>query len=316
MVTERAGPPAVAIPAWVTAALGARLSDVARLPWGFTNETWAATAPTGERFAVTRMRSGGAAAFVVGRGPAIARRLAAAGLDVPIPDVARSLRAKRVVVSSWIEGTPAMLRLDGPAGAEAVGRAAALAWRRLADVDATGLALDVTWARPEALASAASAWLETVRSETSSTTTAVVERLIETTRPTSPAARASIPTAFVHGDLVPANVLLRDTGVALLDLESARMGDPLLDAAWFRWIVAYHHPALAPAAWGGFAVAAGLADLSGSQEARLAAYPVLRILEILATAGLQPLPRRRWLAQLDAATALAEPGSTLARNPG
>jgi aminoglycoside phosphotransferase (APT) family kinase protein len=302
MVTLRADVRSVTVPAWVTAALGTGLTDVERLPWGFTNETWGASFPTGERFAVTRMVSERAAGFVIGRGPETARRLADAGLDVPVPDVGRSLRAERVVVSSWIEGAPAMLRLNGRGGAEAVGRAAALAWRRLADVDVAGLALDETWARPLVLAGAGKDWLDRARPEMGKRTAAAAERLIEAIGSASPVAPASARSAFVHGDLVPANILLRDAAVALLDLESARIGDPLLDAAWFRWIVAYHHPALEPAAWGGFAAVAGLTDLSSWQKARLVAYPVLRILEILAEPDLPSIPRSRWLAQLDSAT--------------
>jgi aminoglycoside phosphotransferase (APT) family kinase protein len=103
----------------------------------------------------------------------------------------------------------------------------------------------------------------------------------------------------VHGDLVPANLLLRDGANVLLDLEAARIGDPLLDAAWFRWIVAYHHPELVPAAWAAFAGAAGIATSDATVRALLDAYPVLRILEILAGPGVGPSARGRWLRQLE-----------------
>jgi aminoglycoside phosphotransferase (APT) family kinase protein len=306
MVARGQDVPSAAVPDWVTATLGLGLSDVARLPWGFTNETWGATSPTGERYAATRMVSERAAAFVLRSGPEIARRLAAAKFDAPVPDDARSAATSNVVVSSWIDGTPAMLRLDGFDGAAEVGRGAGLAWRRLAAVDVAGLALDDTWARPVALAAAAKRWLGDVQPELTATTQAAAEHLIAAVASAPAEAPGPGRATFVHGDFVPANLLLREGDVALLDLEAVRIGDPLLDAAWFRWIVAYHHPDLAAAAWSAFAGAAGLDHATASQAAGLSAYPVLRILEILGDQELQPLPRRRWLVQLDAAVARAE----------
>ena len=58
---------------------------------------------------------------------------------------------------------------------------------------------------------------------------------------------------FAHGDLAPVNVVM-DGGagpgvvVALLDLERARLAHPLFDAAWWSWVVRYHHPSRSPAA--------------------------------------------------------------------
>src|SRR5690349_3105487 len=88
------------IPVWVTAALGADLTDAIRVPWGFTNETWGATTSTGERYAVTSM--GSAAAFVLRHGPEIACRVGAAGIRMPAPLPPRSNAAQGVVVSAWV----------------------------------------------------------------------------------------------------------------------------------------------------------------------------------------------------------------------
>lgn len=291
MAGRARGATAAAIPPWVIAALGEDLADVERLPWGFTNETWGATTPAGERYAVTRMAAPEGAAFVVREGPEIARRVGEVGLTMPVPIASRSSAAAGVVVARWLDGTPAMLQLRGADGAAAVGRALGEARRRLDRVDVSGLALDRTWADPGLLAMAADRWREGLPDGTAKAAAAITRR-IDAVRSLPPA-----PGSFVHGDLVPANLLLRDAGNVLLDLEAARIGDPLLDAAWFRWIVEYHHPELAATAWQGFAAAAEIVAGKGV-EARLDAYPVLRILEILCGPGLTPAARDRWLQQL------------------
>ena len=274
---------------------------MAKLPWGFTNESWVATTPDGGRDVVTRMASPAAAAFVVRTGPEIARRVAAVGLAVPAPIPERSDPSNGIVVSRWLDGTPAMSRLDGAGGAAVVGEALGDAWRRLAAVDIAGLPLDRTWTRPAELATAAEGWLTSLEPTLGVSMTATFARLIGTVAVVPAAPRPS----FVHGDLVPANMLLHEDGNVLLDLEAARIGDSRLDAAWFRWIVAYHHPELAAAAWSTFAAAAQLAHDDPSAQL-LRAYPVLRILEILAGTAPSAAARDRWIAQL--ASALSNPG--------
>jgi aminoglycoside phosphotransferase (APT) family kinase protein len=206
--------------------------------------------------------------------------------------------ADGIVVSGWLDGTPAMLQLAGRAGARVVGRALGEAWRQLQAVDVAGLGLDDTWANPATLAAAAGRWLETDLVAFDARTAAAAARRIQAIGGLPPLERGS----FVHGDLVPANLLLRPHGTALLDLESARIGDPLLDAAWCRWIVRYHHPELAAATWAAFTDAAGLRDDPGL-DALLDAYAVARILELVADQERSRAARERWVAQLRAALA-------------
>lgn len=287
------GTPSVTAPPWLTRALGPELTHIARAPWGFTNETWAATTSTGERFAVTRMGARAAAAFVIAAGPTIAGRVADAGLEMPAPIAERSSGADGIVVSRWLDGSPAMQLLVDAAGARTVGAALGDAWTRLRAVAIDGLALESRWASPGGVAAAAAGWLAQVDSALDRATVEGSRRAI--------AVAATLPSpaqpSFVHGDLVPANLLLRDGPAVLLDLESARIGDPLLDAAWFRWIVGYHHPELLPAAWEAFSTAAGLSVDAGAGAA-IEAYPVLRILEILATEEPPRDARPRWHEQL------------------
>jgi aminoglycoside phosphotransferase (APT) family kinase protein len=285
------------VPAWVIDALGADVSDVRRIPWGFTNQTWAGTAIDGRRYAATRMASPDRAAQVIRLGPEIARRITAVGLGATVPIASRSLPERGVVVSTWVDGAAGMARLGTPQGAAEVGSALGVAWRALTRIDPRGLGLADDWARPRDLAMAARRWLEAVRRESSPS---VAERL-DARIGRLPGLLDSRPTSFVHGDLVPANILLRDGAQpVLLDFEASRVADPLLDAGWFSWIVRHHHPAIHATAWAAFAAAAGLAAPTATDSALLDTLPVVRILEILADAELPAPARAIWLGQLRA----------------
>ncbi len=88
------------------------------------------------------------------------------------------------------------------------------------------------------------------------------------------------PTVVCHGDFGPQNVLVLDGRVSgLLDLEDARLGDPLLDAAWWAWLVRAHTPAAFNATWTRFLGAAGLDRSAEGFDERLLALIVLRLLE-------------------------------------
>ena len=56
---------------------------------------------------------------------------------------------------------------------------------------------------------------------------------------------AGAGSVIVHGDFGPQNMLF-DAGarsvVAILDWESAHLGDPVEDLAWAEWIIRAHHP--------------------------------------------------------------------------
>jgi aminoglycoside phosphotransferase (APT) family kinase protein len=254
------------------------------------------------------MASPSEAAAAIGRGPEIARRLAGVGLEAPVPIASRSLTGRGVVVSTWIEGTPGMARLGSPEGAEAVGRALGAGWHALAAVDPSGLGLDDLWARPDDLEGAARRWLELARADLGVSAAARVVARIGGLA----VLLRDRPARFVHGDLVPANVLLREgRGAALLDFEASRVGDALLDAAWFSWIVRYHHPEIHARAWAAFAEAAGLRASEAAVRQLLATLPVVRILEILEDRDLSPGARARWLDHLHAIVSdLGLPDST------
>ena len=296
-------------PGWLTAVVGP-VHGAAPIRWGFTNESWAATTAEGRRLVVTRLADPRSAARLLARGPAVVARLAAAGIPSPLPIAELSDPGRSVVVSDFLAGASGMASMTDAAGAALVGRALGDAWSALQAVDPSGLGLDDRWSRPGDLAAAALEQLEAITGSLDGGPAG--DQAVARMR----AGLASLPgllagraIGFVHGDLVPANVLLADGRLAaLLDLETVRVGVGLLDAAWFRWIVRYHHPSLEPPAWTAFVAASGLDGADATMDAILEILPVARILEILSDAGLGPAARSRWQEQLRVATeAIFEP---------
>ena len=110
--------------------------------------------------------------------------------------------------------------------------------------------------------------------------------------------------SLVHGDLVPVNILVRDGKLAaVLDTEWARIGDPLIDVAWFGHIVRYHHPSDYPAAWAGFVETAGI-DPDQARTRALEVLPIILILERMADEE-DGTHSDRWLDQLRSAIRVA-----------
>lgn len=274
---------------------------VERLAWGFRNEVWKVVLADGRRLAVTRFVDAGAAPAVVSLTRRLRPRLE--GIGVPVPAAtAESEAGPGVLVTEYIDGAVGAAMLDEPGGPALVGSLLGAMWRRLADVDPDGLSLDRTWTRPAELAVVARAWLDR-----SATWMAQHERRrMADAIATFPSLLAGRPAGFVHGDLAPVNILVRDRALAaLVDFEFARLGDPLLDAGWFELIMTVHHPADEPAAWGAFVSAAGAAiDDPVSRDLRRL-LPLVRILEILDDPLLEAGGRAHWLAILRTGLAAA-----------
>ena len=283
-------------PSWLSDAFGSGAREVRRLRWGFTNETWAAFVGGRHRVA-TLMGEVAAAQAMIERGPELARRLAEAGIPSPAPDIAASRPEQGIVVTEYLEGAPGIEALAGEAGARLVGRIAGSTWARLASVDPSGLGLDDLWARPGELRVAALEWLRGVEADVTAREAAILRERAEATG----RLLEGRLSGMVHGDLVPVNLLVLEGRLgALLDLEAAHVGEPMLDGAWFSWIVRYHHPELEGAASEAFARAAGIDRTEPRTAALLAALPSIRILEILGRGPVPAAARTRWLQQLRA----------------
>jgi len=284
-------------PAWVRASFDEVVSRAAPLPWGFRNETWLAELADGRRFAATRLTDRRAAAIVLARVAAVQPRLVALGLPIPAIVESRPARAAVVLVSPFQDGDPGPEVMLEPSGPAIVGSLLGSAWRTLALADAVGLGLPDLWAEPDRLARAASGWLDALAATLSRPNRARLAGAIETL----PAVAGRGPTGIVHGDLVPANVLVRDGRlVALLDLEFVRLGDTRLDAAWFDWIVWFHHRPIHQVAWEAFAAAGGIEPGDARTREAVRVLPAIRLLEVLNDLEHRDPARKRWQEHLDA----------------
>lgn len=188
-----------------------------------------------------------------------------------------------MLVAEFIEGTVAADLLCEPSGPHLVGTLAGSVIRSLAAVDPTGLAIATAWADADQLAEEAARWFRVVSAGLS----IADRRRLEAAVRLVPLLLTGRPRVLVHGDLAPVNMLVRDGRLSgLLDLEAVRLADPLFDAAWFDWLMRFHHPAQRDEAWLGLSESGGL-DLDEPNSADLRhVLPTLRILEGLAdTAG-------------------------------
>ena len=80
---------------------------------------------------------------------------------------------------------------------------------------------------------------------------------------------------------------------------SVRGGSPTrrFDAAWWGWVVRYHHPAVWSAIWPTFLAAAGL-PTGGAESTAIRALQLLQVLELAAEAGANAAQRETWLERL------------------
>ena len=290
------------VPDWLSEVFGPAARRAERLGWGFRNETWAVRLPDGRRVAATRLADPAVAAILPARIASLRPLLVEAGLPVPAI-VEIEPPPDGVLLTEFVDGIPGPELLNRVGGPATVGALLGAAWRRLGTIDATELALPALWASRDGLVAAARRWAGGVLPDLQAADRArlEIELLV------LPGLLRERPVGLVHGDLVPSNILvLDDRLVALLDLESVRLADPLVDAAWFDWIVWFHHRSEEPAAWAAFATAAGLDGRDPVTAGLLRTYPLIRLLEILDGSAPGDRHRRRWLDQLVAC--LRRPG--------
>ncbi len=278
-------------PAWVAGACDARVAAARRARWGFRHETWLADLEDGRRVVVQRRADGSNPEAPDAR--AVRDRVRAAGIAVPEPVAVHRIGAAVVAVLPFVEGVIAAEMLATDEGAAPAGRACGEMAAGLAAVDPAGLRLPGAWASARALMAAVAEWIAGLEPAPADGTVGRIEHAARR-------AAREIETSgcrFVHGDLAPVNVLVLDgRPAAALDLDRARRAHPRYDAAWFAWVVSFHHPGTATAAWRAFALASGLGDQPLGAVAWL--WPLL-LLERAAEA-LDAAERARWSERLAA----------------
>lgn len=167
----------------------------------------------------------------------------------------------------------------------------------LRQLEADRFDLPNLWARPTHLQSAAVGWLEQLvphlSADAVATTRILLDRLPELFTGRQP--------VVAHGDFGPQNVLIIGHRVtAVLDLEDVRLADPLLDVAWWAWLVRAHTPHAFQRAWKPFITAAGVDLGDPFLESRLLTLIATRLLETADTfRKTQPEKHPSWGERLE-----------------
>lgn len=265
---------------------GAPVLAAERCGWGFENETLLATLAGGRRVIIQRLAPRAALGRALRLAQQLPARLARVGIRSPQQLAADAAATPPFAVREYLPGDPGATLMGALPGARVVARAMGALLPLLAGLPTDGLDLDKTWAAPAPLMHAAKLWLGRCQAHLDAAEIAIVAGTIAEL----PAHFAERPAVFAHGDFCPVNVLVErrdaaslDAGLAvvgLIDLEFTRLADALFDAAWWGWVVRFHHYERWLAAWPELLAAAGLPN-DQATAARVLALQRLRCLEML-----------------------------------
>lgn len=258
---------------------GSRIRRATPAPWGSKNRTMIVELEDGRELVLQEY----ADRITAGVRLHAARQLAPPLIDhgVPVPRVLMQDLSGDVPWAAFerMPGEPGYVAADHDLSGEtfpAIAEQMGLLLRRFGELNPSDFDLPALWADPDALADAARQWVTNLEAHLTPDDAAAVRDIINRV----PHLFDDRPTAVCHGDFGPQNVLVLDGRVsALLDLEDARLGDPLLDVAWWAWLIRAHTPAAFSATWTRFLGAAGLDPSADSFDERLLALIVLRLLE-------------------------------------
>jgi aminoglycoside phosphotransferase (APT) family kinase protein len=281
-------------PAWVSEAIVERFVAARPARWGFRHETWIVEGIDGPAFVVQRRVDDSDPTSPGMR--AVRDLVRAAGLPVPEPARVLHMTEGVVVVLPFVDGVVGAELLGTERGAKIVGRTCGEIVARLGAVNPSTVAPPGPWISGADLRAGMHAWID----QLASALPAARRRYLLTALDRAALEVDSVQPRLVHGDLAPVNVLLRhDRLTAVLDLDRVQLAHPLYDAAWFAWVVSFHHPEVADVACEAFARAAGL---SVQSVADLTWMWPLQLLERLAEAHTEP-ERTMWVARLAATEA-------------
>jgi aminoglycoside phosphotransferase (APT) family kinase protein len=295
-MAEPAHQPELAV---LSALVGAEVVAAERSPWGFENRTDIVRLADGRRLVVQRITRRSVARQRLLLAAAVPPLLAAVGIRAPRLLGGDSEGEPPFAIREYLPGEPANLLLGAEESAVALARVMGALLPLLARAPHAGAPLPDLWADPARLAAESLRRLEACRPLIDAATSAALAGAVEQL----PALFAGRAPVFAHGDYCPVNALALAPGrpleepreataaaprssesspplIGLLDFDEARLADPLFDAAWWSWVVRFHHPDRWGGAWPAFLEAAGVAD-DGPTDGRVRALQLMRLLEAL-----------------------------------
>lgn len=256
------------------------VADATHAVWGFTNRTDIVTLAAGDRVVVQRYRRRHDAAHRLQVMRALWTPATEAGITIP-----RIRESDLNANPPWVmyDALPGVAIPEagdaGPEGSRfpAIARSMGELLATFRRLPTAGLELDDLWADPQRLAARATRWVQEVSHLDGAERNAlagILDRL--------PVLFAERPVVLAHGDFVPVNMLTDGASVTgLLDFESVRLADPLVDVAWWAWGVSFSPPWVLEAGWPAFLEGAGIDATDPELPGRVHSLQVLRMLELL-----------------------------------
>jgi aminoglycoside phosphotransferase (APT) family kinase protein len=256
----------------VETALCSTIVEQSPAPWGRKNTTIIASLADGRRVIVQTYRDAQTTARRVRRTRAVAMSGLAKLLRVPTVLADGSNWAVFAYLDGGDAYTVAGPDLAAPAWVEIAREMGKVAgWMRV--LPAPSSVSDV-WADPASLAAAADEWLTDLASHLRATDLRRARALVAASADQLGDERP----VLAHGDFGPQNVLVEGGHVTgLLDFEDCRAAHPLLDTAWWVWLVRTHTPEAFRRGWPAYLDGTGL-DIDDHDD-RLFTLMVLRLLE-------------------------------------
>ena len=148
--------------------------------------------------------------------------------------------------------------------------------RGFQELDPDAFDLPRVWTDVAALSTTAEKWLAQLEPHLSPGDARAVRDVIESV----PELLSERPAVVCHGDFGPQNVLVVGERISgLLDFEDARIGDPLLDVAWWAWLIRAHTPEAFSRTWRTFLEAAGIDASEPGFDDRVVTLAILLVLE-------------------------------------
>jgi aminoglycoside phosphotransferase (APT) family kinase protein len=261
--------------------MGSRVvrSDVAPTPGGPKNRTELVLLEDGRRLAVQEYSDHRIAQLRLKAAEQLAAPLREHGVPVPRVLLSRLEDTPPWAVFEALPGEPGYVAADHDLSRSnflAIARDMGRLLRGFSELDPDAFDLPRLWTDVAALGKAAERWLAQIEPHLSHRDARAVREIIEA----MPGLLADRPAVVCHGDFGPQNVLVVGERISgLLDFEDARIGDPLLDVAWWAWLVRAHTPEAFTRTWTAFLEAAGVDNTEAGFDDRVLTLAVLLILE-------------------------------------
>jgi Ser/Thr protein kinase RdoA (MazF antagonist) len=265
--------------------------------WGFNNRTEIVTLANGTQLVLQRIMNQARASEQIRLARQLPPRFAGIGLRLP-----RLLRADAkalppYAIREYLPGIPGAALLGDLQGVAQMATKMGELLPQMTLVSLTRMTVDSRWARVFRLEQQVMTWMKQLQP----LLTAQTSQRLKATLRLIPRLFEALPV-FCHGDFCPVNVLFDEQSqteiIGLLDVEYARVAPALFDAAWWGWVLRFHHPEAWQIGWPLFCRAAQI-HLTDTTNDQITVLQRLRCLELLAESHFLQRGVDAWIERLE-----------------